>query len=81
MIWIFRRDDEVTRLETSFDDEAGEFVLRIVWAHQPVEVERFKDIAPFDARTQELEQRLAREQWIQDGPPILMPDGWRGPSR
>ena len=81
MIWIFRRDDEVTRLETTFDNEASEFVLRVTWAHRPEEVERFSTEADFDARIQVLERKLARDQWIQSGPPILMSEGWRGPSR
>ncbi len=81
MIWIFRRDDEVTRLETSFDNTTQEYVLRIMWAHRPEGVERFASEAAFDERIHLLERKLAREQWIQSGPPILMAEGWRGPSR
>lgn len=81
MIWIFQRDDEVTRLETSFDEEAGDYVLRIVWGQRPEEVERFPTEEAFQTRVEQLEAQLAGDRWIQAGPPMLMPDGWRGPSR
>ena len=79
MVWFFARGNDSVRVETRFDNASREFVLEVAWGNRPVETERFKDLAAFQARVTEVEQRLEAESWAQVGNPEILPHGWRGP--
>lgn len=79
MIWFFARGNEAVRVETRFDNASREYVLQIDWASRPLEIERFRDHAAFEARVATVEARLRKEAWAQVGGPEILPDGWRGP--
>jgi hypothetical protein len=79
MIWLFQRDDRVVRLETSFDNTTEEYVVVIAWVERPLVTERFQDFGQFHARILALEHQLGADHWTQVGPPMFIPDGWRGP--
>jgi hypothetical protein len=77
MIWLFERGDDVTRVETRFDSDSGEYVAEIAWADGQTQTERFRDYATFHARVITLEQQLATEQWALKGPPTMISDAWK----
>jgi len=79
MIWFFARGNEAVRVETRFDNSSREYVLEVGWANRPLETERFRDHAAFEARVAKVEARLRNESWAQVGGPEILPDGWRGP--
>jgi hypothetical protein len=78
MIWIFERQQEVLRVETRFDIETAEFVLRLTAPSGAVQVERFRNVATFQQRLEVLEAELEAERWVQQGP-VFLHDGWKGP--
>lgn len=77
MVWIFYRNDEVTRIETRFDNESDTYILHVTRAGGAESTERFTDHAAFDARVLALERQLAEARWILQGGPRVLPDGWR----
>ena len=79
MVWFFAKGNEAVRVETRFDNASREYVLEIDWANRPLEAERFRDHAAFEARVASIEARLQAESWAQVGGPEILPDGWRGP--
>jgi hypothetical protein len=76
MVWLFHRDNEVTRIETRFDNESQLYVLRVARPGKET-IERFPENAAFEARVQALERELAESRWVQHGAPQLTEDGWR----
>lgn len=76
MLWFFTRDRERLQAETRFDNETREFVLTLEWPDGRREIERFGDTAAFQRRLDALKAQLAAEQWTQEGPPVLLPEGW-----
>ena len=80
MVWFFERAEEVTRLETTFDNHAQEYVLVIEVAGAEARPERFATHEAFKARLVELEQHLRAQSWVQRGDVEIIDDGWRGPS-
>lgn len=77
MVWIFHRDNEVTRIETRFDNDTATYVLHVIRTGGAESTERFTDQAAFDTRVQALERELAEARWILQGGPQVLPDGWR----
>jgi hypothetical protein len=80
MVWFFERAQEVTRLETTFDNDAQEYVLVMEVVGANALTERFATLAGFQTRLVELEQQLRAQSWVQRGDVEIMDDGWRGPS-
>lgn len=76
MVWFWTREGRELHVETRYDNDAGEFVVRIVSPDGSHSTERFASGAAFDARLVELEKRLAGERWKQDGPPLIDPGGF-----
>jgi hypothetical protein len=79
MIWFFARGNEAVRVETRFDNASREYVLEVEWPNKPLETERFRDHAAFEARVTGIEAHLRGQLWAQVGGPEIVPDGWRGP--
>jgi len=71
MIWIFQRDGQVVRLETHFDIDASEYVLKVSWYGRPETVERFEHGHAFTERLMALDQQLRSGRWSQiDSPRV-----------
>ena len=79
MVWFFARGNEAVRVETRFDNASREYVLEVDWANRPLEIERFREHAAFEARVADIEARLKADAFAQLGAPEILPDGWRGP--
>jgi len=79
MVWFFARDGARVRLETSFDQTTGDYVLTIDWPGRAIETERYDDVDSFRARLATLEDQLASERWMQLASPQFLSQGWRGP--
>ena len=76
MVWFFRRQREQVQMDTFFDNETSEFVLRLHHPDGSQDVERFASLAQFREGIESTEQRLLADRWMQDGEPIFIPDGF-----
>ena len=83
MVWFFERGEQVLELETRYDNETSEYVLELRGLAAAAQTERFADAVAFRTRLVALERSLEGQRWRQDGPPIILPDGWpdRTPSQ
>jgi hypothetical protein len=79
MVWFFERAQEVTRLETTFDNDTKEYIL-VIEANGTPRIERFPNQQAFQARLGNLEQQLRAQKWVQRGDVEILEDGWRGPT-
>ena len=78
MIWLFERGDRVTRFETRFDSDQGEYVLDAFWSDGTSTTERFADAQSFKSRLEALERKMVAEEWKQSGgSPQLTEDWWK----
>lgn len=77
MIWFFTRDSDRLTAETRFDNATGAYVLRLTWADGRTQTESFPNTSTFQQRLDALKEHLKAERWLQDGPPMLLRDGWR----
>jgi len=77
MVWFFERDDQCVEVETRFDNDTLEFVLKVRWPDGREHAEqRYQDSASFRTRLLALEQELQETRWRNTGSPLLLPDGW-----
>ena len=64
MIWFFERGtNEFLRIETSFDDVAGLYVLRALMPNGTEQVETFSDADACQGRLEVLDQQLRADHW------------------
>ena len=76
MVWFFERDDQHVEVETRFDNDDLEFVLKVRWPDGREIVERYQDTDSFRTRLVALEQELQAMHWRNTGSPVFLPDGW-----
>jgi len=76
MIWFWSRAKEKLQLETRFDNDTREYVLRIRYPDNRQDFERFPDVASFQKRLTSLERQLEADQWVQSGAPAFDPSGF-----
>ena len=76
MVWFFERDRLVTRVETTYDRVAGQFVLSVENAQGERTIERFNDQTAFQRRLQDLQHQLESEQW-ECSEETFLADGWK----
>ena len=76
MVWFFRRRRERVQMDTFYDNEAGDFVMRLHYPDGHRHVERFASLALFRDGIKQTEQRLLADEWAQDGSPVVIPDGF-----
>jgi hypothetical protein len=76
MVWFFTRDRERVQMDTFYDNDANEFVIRLYYPDGTQSVERFRSLAHFREGVENAEQRLLAERWTQDGTPIVIPQGF-----
>jgi hypothetical protein len=80
MVWFFERAQLLARLETTFDNDAQEYVVVIETPNEALRTERFRTGEAYEARLLELEQQLRAQGWIQRGHVDMLESGWRGPT-
>jgi len=76
MVWFFTRRRERVQMDTFYDNEAGEFVLRLFYPDGRRHVERFNSIALVRDGIKQAEQQLLADEWAQDGTTVFIPDGF-----
>jgi hypothetical protein len=76
MVWFFTRNRERMQMDTFYDNNTAEFVLRLSDSGGIRSVERFRTIAHFREGIESVERRLSADRWTQDGGPIVIPDGF-----
>ncbi|HUK35327.1 MAG TPA: hypothetical protein VLV86_15530 [Vicinamibacterales bacterium] len=76
MVWFFRRNRERLQMDTFYDNNTAEFVLRLSYPDGRRDVERFTSLARFREGIQTAEQRLSADRWTQEGEPVIIPDGF-----
>jgi hypothetical protein len=76
MLWFFDRDQESIRLETRYDNEAGQFVGEVRYPDGREETQRFAEREMLNAWLVTFERTLTMEHWINHGGPIILPYGW-----
>ena len=78
MIWLFDRGREDLRVETQFDNVAGEYVLTLRHPDGSHSVERYSTRPASEARLSGLEHGLADGSWQPRVPTTLhMKDSWQ----
>ena len=83
MMWFFERGAERLELKTHYDNATSEYVLEIIAPGETRSAERFADAPAFRARLIEIERELGHQQWLANGTPVVLADGWpdRTPPR
>jgi hypothetical protein len=80
MVWFFERAQLLARLETTFDNDAQEYVVVIEAPNEAIRTERFRTGEAYEARLLELEHQLRAQGWVQRGHVDMLEGGWRGPT-
>lgn len=76
MVWFWTRDREELQFETMYNNDSGEFVVRLTYSTGEQRTELFATIAQFKERLLQLEQQLQQERWKNTGPPLFVPEGF-----
>ena len=76
MVWFFTKNRERVQMDTFYDNDANEFVLRLYYPDGTRSVERFDSIARFRDGIESAERKLTAERWAQEGPPVFIPEGF-----
>jgi hypothetical protein len=76
MIWLYERNGITARVETSYDSDTGEYVLRFLDSILGDTVERFNDQGAYQQRLLALEVELRVGEWSLAGPPTIVPEGF-----
>jgi len=76
MVWFWLREGEELQLETMYDNDAEQFVVRILYPNGETRTERFVKLDEFRSRLVQLETEFERERWKNSGPPLLIPEGF-----
>jgi hypothetical protein len=76
MVWFWTRDQEELQFETMYDNDTGEFLVRLTFPNGEQRTERFVKIDKFKERLQQLEGELQHQRWRNSGPPLFVPEGF-----
>lgn len=63
MIWFWTNGVHERRVETRYDNDAGEFLVIITDEHGRERTERFSDLHVFRARLAALDEQMRGERW------------------
>jgi hypothetical protein len=77
MVWFYTRNTEKLTVEFRYDNVTDEFVATVTGLAGPPMTKRFPSPAAFREWIAHLEEDLAAGKWKTDGPPHVLPDGWR----
>ena len=76
MLWFYTRNRDSLRIETRYDNLTQEYVGIVTHPGGGHEAKRFRTVDEFRAWLVGLERELATQQWIPDGAPQVLADGW-----
>lgn len=76
MIWFYVREADALRLDTMYDSDTAEYVLRFTDPSLGPIVERFPDRHTYHARLVTLEAELEAAAWRLTGMPHIIPEGF-----
>jgi hypothetical protein len=76
MVWLFDRDQETICLQTFYDNDAKEFVAIVTWSDGRQDQTRFDTAAAVGDWLRAFQAALEEDQFRQQGPPTVLPDGW-----
>jgi hypothetical protein len=76
MVWFWTRDQEELQFETMYDNDTGEFLVRLTFSNGEQRTERFAKIDKFKQRLLQLEGDLQVQRWRNSGPPLFVPEGF-----
>lgn len=74
MICLYERAGAVAQIQTSYDHDEGEYVLRFIDPVHGTRVERFAHKQAYHRRLIALEADLERDAWHMTRPPQLVPE-------
>ncbi len=77
MVWFYTRRRQSITLETRYDNATHEYVGILTGIGGPPMTKRFSTPESFTEWIVSLERDLLAEDWTPDGPPHVLPDGWR----
>jgi hypothetical protein len=73
MIWLYERSGATLRVETSYDNDTSEYVVKFTDAIIGPTVERFNDRGAYERRLVMLETDLENGEWHLSGTPQIVP--------
>jgi hypothetical protein len=76
VLWFYSQDLLTVKIETRYDNDTEEYVLIVHRPSEDRQEERFVTLRMFRERILELQKQIRAEGWTQDGPPMIVPDGW-----
>jgi len=76
MVWFFTRNRERVQMDTFYDNDTTEFVIRLYYPDGSRHVERFASLDHFRQAVESVEKRLTADDWMQDGEPFFIPEGF-----
>ena len=76
MVWFYTRGRDSLRLETRYDNATLEYVGILTHPDRRRETKRFTTLEEFRAWIVTMEQDLATGDWVLDGAPQILSDGW-----
>jgi hypothetical protein len=81
MLWFFERDTERVTIETRYDNETSELVVVLQWPDGRVHAERFLEEGVCQGWLRQIGETLRDQGWTPDGPPVILPYGWKEKKR
>jgi hypothetical protein len=76
MVWFFTKNRERVQMDTFYDNDANEFVLRLFYPDGAQAVERFTSLEQFREGIKTAERTLTADRWAQEGRPVFIPEGF-----
>jgi hypothetical protein len=76
MVWFYTRGRDSLRLETRYDNGTLEYVAILTHPDRRRETKRFSTREEFRAWVVVVERELASADWVLDGAPHILSDGW-----
>jgi hypothetical protein len=81
VVWFYSRNHQSLAVETRYDNASSEFVGTVRLPGGPSVTKRFSTALAFREWLQTVERDLIADLWASDGPPHILPDGWRDQPR
>ena len=77
MVWFYTRHQQSLTLETRYDNATREYVAVLTGLGGAPITKRFTRPEAFQEWIDKMEAELTAGQWTANGPPHILPDGWR----
>jgi hypothetical protein len=76
LVWFYTRGRDSLRLETRYDNATLEYIGLVTYPDGRIQTKRFSAPDEFRAWAVAMETELATAEWILDGAPYILADGW-----